>query len=325
MIYDSTWFDQKALSHSGYFVERYNEIPRTIYQASPNTNSFEAFHLEKTLPSKLNTLLYKEKGLLSREVSFISQRLSSATKVNVFDLYDATFEGSAMPFILELIEDEQLGKYIPVTPCVVMNDYAIKKMEAAIINYDLPPSSSDSILIDVEYDDFRSHIRTVISNDDGTIDQGQVNLFIIMSSNLGNFIDPSVALKNIFNSMGTGDYLAILQGIYKAGSEDALVRDYSNIAYTMEDTMHVSNTLSGGEGVKVIWDEIDRAVKFKIKLDRPMSMGKVELDQGREITTFRTSRYQDNELRKTFMDIGYKIVDTAYDESMNNGLYFLEK
>lgn len=321
--YNSTWLTPSLLQTLAYPLSKYKIVPRGLLQHSIDQASYDDFHLLKMLPDG-HQITYHEKGLLCREVSFIKNRINlfQHQKINVFDLWDTNGE-TTLPFISDLIESNALGKYVPITANGVMNQHAIQNLRKFSLLAGYPNFKYDQITVDIEQQSFRPLIREVVREEEGDF----ANLFLLMESCLGNFVNPGLVLKNIFDSMERGDYLAILQGIHNPGNEDRLVYDYRHLSTVMADTHFISGLLNPNYNLIVDWDDQPslHGLKMTIKIDQPVTIASVTLATDDIIEVFRSSRHEDNNLRKIFREVGFQLVDVAYDESMDHALYFCSK
>ena len=309
-----------------YHLSSGSEIPQMIFGHSPVAAEEAAnFITTKMLPSDINSIVYKEKGLLSREVSFIRQRLDRVSKINLFDVAETSGD-SSLPFIYELIENDLLYKYVPVTPNKDVNDLAIEKVKDFVTQAMLGKINYDSILADTETVDFKTQVinmsKEMEVND-------FLNLFVLSGSRLGNSHKPERMLHNIYASMDEGDYLAIVQGLYRQGIEDLIVSDYQNIVDQEGSLMMqkiIAEELNPGGEHKVFWeDSANPGIRFGTNVQNSSSDIAKDLAQGQYINLFRSNRFKEVKLRDMILKAGFSFVDIAYDKNMDHGLFFLEK
>jgi hypothetical protein len=303
------------------------EVPKYVFGYSPMAaQSAKNFILSKSFPSYTNQILHKEQTLLSREVSFIRQRLDLVSKVNIFDVSE-TSGNSSLPFIFELLEYDMMGKYTPVTPNQEVNQIAIDTLKRLVKEVLLPDFETESILADAEISSFKSLVMDTV---DKTIPiNDYINLFLLTGSRLGNSHEPQKMLQNIYDSMNEGDCLAILQGLYRSGSEDTIVSDYSSIISNDDVLMSqklVGQLINPEAKFEVFWDDQDvPGVIFGVRSSSAENLFEANLKENQTITLMRSSRFREMMLRDIILKSGFNIIDIAYDKNMDHGLFFLEK
>jgi hypothetical protein len=326
IIKDTNWMNSNISTFIENYIFKHNEIPVHMYWYSPQmTNIWQNSYQKRIFPGGHNQILYKEKGLLCREVPFIRQRLEYFSKVNIFDVAE-TMGDSSLPMIFELLESENMGKYVPVTPSSSANQVAINVLKRFVANSGLKDLNTDSIVADIEIADFKEELNQVIDRHD----KDQINLFTLMNSRLGNSLDPERMLKNLYKSMNEGDYLAILQGLYRSGTENLLVADYKNL-YDNWETPNIDpglmDMLAPSFRIQTYWDETEKfkGIKSKVFIDKPTTINQLEIQAEQSIIMFRSQRFVEDNLRKIITNSGFSLVDIAYDKDMDNGLFFLQK
>ena len=304
-----------------------HEIPKYVFGYSPMAaESAKNFILSKSFPSYNNQILHKEQTLLSREVSFIRQRLDLVSKVNIFDVSE-TSGNSSLPFIFELLEFDMMGKYVPVTPNREVNQIAINTLKKLVKEVLLPDFATEAVLADAEVGSFKSLVMDTV---DKTIPiNDYINLFLLTGSRLGNSHEPQKMLLNIYNSMNEGDCLAVLQGLFRSGSEDSIVSDYSSIVTNGNVLMSqksVGQLINPDAKFEIFWDDRDiPGIVFGVKSNDNNNLLEADLPNDKMITLMRSSRFREMMLREMILKAGFNIIDIAYDKHMDHGLFFLEK
>ena len=304
-----------------------HEIPKYIFGYSPlAAESAKNFILSKSFPSYNNQILHKEQTLLSREVGFIRQRLDLVSKVNIFDVAETT-GNSSLPFIFELLEHDLMGKYIPITPNKAVNETAINTLKKLVKEVLLPDFETDVISADAEVNSFKSLVLDSVDKSMSSNDY--INLFLLTGSRLGNSDNPRRMLQNIYDSMCEGDCLAILQGLYRSGSQDDIISDYNSIVQNDNVLMlqkSLGHAINPGAEFEVFWDDGEiPGLVFGIKSSSQNNILEAELKDGEMITLFRSSRFRELMLREIIIEAGFHIIDIAYDRNMDHGLFFVEK
>jgi uncharacterized SAM-dependent methyltransferase len=260
-------------------------------------------------------------SLLQQEIDLIYQRIDGYDHFNIFDL-GVTNGISTLPFVLELLQEDRLKGYIPVTGNISMNEHAINNLRAFTLMSMLPGFETSHIVKEPETTSFREDILAVEGDRSTT-----ANLFLLMNSGLGNYINPSATLKNIYDSMGNGDHLAVIQGVYKSGSEDLLVADYLNIFDYMRDTKGIALMLNPDAQFNVFWDDqIDqKGIKIDFNIDEPVEFGQTSFETGDNITILRSRRFTSYELEEMFKSVGFRVVTISYDNTANSALFLVAK
>ncbi len=304
-----------------------HEVPKYVFGYSPlAAESAKNFILSKSFPSHDNQILHNELTLLSREVSFIRQRLDLVSRVNIFDVAETT-GNSSLSFIFELLEHDLMGKYIPITPNTDVNDIAIDTLKKLVKGMLLPDFETDSIIADAEINSFKSLVLDAVDKSMNINDY--INLFLLTGSRLGNSDNPRRMLQNIYDSMCEGDCLVILQGLHRLGSEDAVVSDYNSILRRDNVLMlqkSIGQSISTGADFEVFWDDAEiPGIVLGIKASSQANSLEADLKEGQMIALFRSSRFREMMLREIILEAGFHIVDIAYDRNMDHGLFFLEK
>lgn len=319
----STWLTPNLLNQVAYNLHYHREIPDWIgYYTPAIVDVLSSFQMKKMIPHEGNQILYREKGLLTRGVASIARRTNSH-KINLFDIAETTGE-SILPLIYDLIEEDLLYQYIPVTCSYALNEVAIERLTLFCLNARLPVLKHDAIVAEPEISDFRPLvIDSILDSPDTTH-----NVFLLNNSRLGNSLEPIKMLSNIYRSMDQGDNLMIVQGIYRSGVEATLLADYRSMfsdPVYMQNDIEMAAQISQETDFQVTWDSTISGVKLSFKTVADTKFAGVDLTSGEEITLFRSVRFQENTLRQMFREVGFKILDIAYDDEMDNALFFLEK
>lgn len=314
------WLTPTIVTSAAHMLSVQKELPRRIPEFAPDISNLDESYNTKILPD-LSQIISSEMSLLQQEIEIIYQRVSGYENFNVYDLC-VTNGISTLPFILELLQRDQLKKYIPVTGNPHMNTHAINNLRAFTLMSTLPPFEAQSILHEPEFGNFRDQVISVQGDRETT-----ANLFILMSSVLGNYVHSQALLKNIYDSMGKGDYLAVIQGVFKSGSEDLLVADYTNLLTHMRDTQDIARVLNPDAQFKTYWDDRENqtGVKIAITIDEPVLFGQAQFDSGDEITIFRSRRFTSVELENMFHAVGFQTISISFDSTANSALYFVTK
>ncbi|GAB4143588.1 MAG: hypothetical protein OHK0017_01130 [Patescibacteria group bacterium] len=319
-----SWINKKIQDMISYDLEKYSEIPFTITDLAPNVAEvFDDFSSRKLLPSNGNYIIYKEKSLFSREVDHILNRIGTTTPVNVYDLIDTNGE-EVIPLIWSLADLNLLNSYVPVTQNPVINTNATDKLTLFCAANGIKDFRHESISANLDLSSFnkQTSIYTSFVEDKTEV----TNLFILTNSTLGNFIHPERVLSNIYRSMDAGDYLVILQGIFRPGTEDILTTDYRNISPTLTTYMDIARNIEPEAEVKTTWDDKNiNGVRMYFKLKRDLTYAGVDLKSDQEVTLFRSARFNELTLRKHLLEIGFRIMNIAYDDDMDNALFVLAK
>jgi hypothetical protein len=321
------WVNVNLANQIARNIHQKSEFPDIVTFYSPDVAQSMSNSMEwEILPSDENRLLHSSKGLLSRDAEFIYKRLDRFSKVNLIDMAETTGD-SSLPLILELIQGEKMSKYIPATPNQTINDLAIRRLRLFAINIRSSLKSSESIIADLEVSDFKTLALDALRSDEME-DTG--NLFIMMNSRLGNSPNPQLMLKNVYNTMSQGDFFVLLQGIYRSGSEDILASDYGNL-YTTPGSFIVAKSILTQFNPEPeyisYWEDSDKfmGVKVKVKVAQDISIAGAEIATNQEIDVFTSHRFDESRLKNMLKTTGFKIIDVAYDETMDHGLFFMEK
>jgi len=277
-----------------------------------------------------NQILHGERSLMFGEATFIKQRIQESDKINIIDLAE-TSGTSALPFIYELLVDDSiLGTYVPATPNAQVNNVAIRNLKNYLLQSRIfDPNNTEfktaSLTRNFNLEDSRDIIADISSE---YRNERFCNLFLLLNSSLGNSEHPDQMLRNIYNSMTDNDYLVIIQGIYSRNSEAALIADYNSWIskpegwYVMRD---IATIFTEEPTFNVKWNEQKNGIQVYLNSTKPASLMGVDIDEGTEVTMFRSARFEDHQLKEMFEKTGLRILNIAYDDTMNNAMYFLKK
>jgi uncharacterized SAM-dependent methyltransferase len=314
------WLTPNLVHSANHTLSTLKELPRRIPEFAPDLSNLDESYNNKILPD-ISKVTSSEMSLLQQEIEIIYRRIEGYQNFNVFDV-GFTNGISTLPFILELLQQNQLNQYIPVTGNPQMNKHAITNLKAFSLMSVLPNFKTSSILHEPEMSSFRDEVVAVQGDREKT-----ANLFVIMSSVLGNYINPQQILKNVYDSMGTGDYIAVVQGVYKTGSEDLLIADYTHMLTFMRDTQDIARVMNPDAQFKVFWDDQPdhQGIKISFNIDEPVLFGQSQFDTGEEITLMRSRRFTTHELEKLFTDTGFHTVSISFDSTENSALFFASK
>jgi hypothetical protein len=213
--------------------------------------------------------------------------------------------------------------YVPVTQNRHLNDSVINKLKLFMMSLGLSNFKTDSIIANLDLQTFTTR---PVNKGKSSRNLEVSNLFLLTNSTLGNFINPERVLTNIYRSMENGDSLVIVQGLYRPGSEDQLVDDYRNLMPSLKPFIDVGHSINADAEIYTSWEDKDfTGVKMVFRMDEETEFAGVTLKEKQKITLFRSTRFKEWELKKLFIRIGFKIISIAYDEYMDNGLFFLRK
>lgn len=314
------WLTPSMLQQAEHSFAVLKELPRRIPEYVPNLSNLDESYTNKIL-ADISSITSTEMNLLHQEIEIVYKRIVGYDKFNIYDV-GFTTGISTLPFILELLQENALKRYIPVTANPYMNEHAINSLKAFTLMSTLPEFKSTSILHEPELAPFRENVQKTEQKD-----KTVVNLFVMMNSILGNYTNPKQVLRNIYESMGNGDYLSVVQGVYHSGSEDLLVKDYSIMLNSMRDTQDIAKLLNPNAQFKVFWDdrEGERGIKISFDIDEPVQLENSVFDTGQSITVLRSRRFGTQELERMFVDVGFTIQSISFDSTGNSSLFFVTK
>jgi uncharacterized SAM-dependent methyltransferase len=325
-----TWI--KNLNNKiGPFLANHQEIPDLFGYYSPEiVSDYQNVYLKKMVPSDNNNIIHQELDLLDSGVESVKIRLNSYDNVNIFDLASTTGD-STLPLIFELLEQEKNVKYIPITANKLLNDFAQKN----VLEFSQQPQKNKletaDIRCELEFHDCRSEVLDILKDVDNYTN---ANLFLLLDSRLGNSLSPFNFLTNIHKSMGQGDYLVLIQSIFRSGTEDMLVADFNNLASQTDSfrpTKDFSKMFSQDpSSTSMIWVEGKSklevgSIQCKVKVDSDKTVFGVDFSAGDDVGIFRSSRFERYNLEKMIRSTGFKIMEISFDSNDDNALFFLKK
>lgn len=318
-------------------VKSYNEIPDFFGYYSPQiVEDFSNVYSHKILPGDKNQILHTELSLLDKAAQLAVLKLKLFDHINIFDLASTTGDG-CLPLILDLLIEEKTVNYTPVTSNIKLNRFAISKIKEMVLLEKLSGFSSDSVETELEVSDCQKEILKIKNKFDP---QQSSNLFLLLDSRLGNSINPGVFLRNISNSMTSGDFLILVQSIFSPGRESYHLTDFQNLLNcpsTFEPTKEFAKLFMHPEersidNILVQWYEGDKETDFKtprvickVKNRRKSLFHELEIEADKEITIFRSTRFYRSYLESLILTSGLNIVEIGLDESYDNAFFFLKK
>ncbi len=321
----------KIIKQSLYSFYDDLELPDWIHYYHPNGSvSLAEIHERKLIPSSQNTLFYKENALLLDQAEYLIQRLEQYDKVNIFEIFEVSGI-SSLPFTVSLMETGQLNKYIPVTATNMHNQFAINKFKDSTA---LLPNASkisyDSVKLNIEIADFNSIVVDVTKTERANSNLKTANMFLLMNSYLGNSLYPNRILKNIYDSMLTGDYLVISQGIYADNMEDMLINDYRNILSkdgVMVSEKELAKNFTNNPNLEVMWDDSgeNAGVRIGVRVEKDMDFFGINVIEGSLVKLFRSQRFLESNLKKMIHKAGFRLINVTYGDDMDSGLFFAIK
>jgi hypothetical protein len=323
---------EHAIYHLTESLHSFAELPDWVSYYSPMALDSLNFELDyAALASDFNQVIHSKHNLFSNHSSFIFKYLERLDKVNVFDLMETKGLNTA-PLMLDLIENNQLGYYVPVTSNPLLNDFAINNVQDLLAGLGLARIQTASIQADIHIKSFQTEVLKITKAGQKDF---RKNLFLLLNSSLGNSIEPERMLKNISDSMNSGDYLLVVQNIYRSGQENTIANDYKNLLYGSKDSfsagketiLNINPELDVENDISVKWVETDefRGVKFLFKIFKETDFLGLELKANQEITMFRSQSFKEERLKNMFRKAGFRILEISYDDLENTAMFFMQK
>jgi hypothetical protein len=316
----SSWFTKRSHILTPYLAER-REINSFIKLYSPDVSAFDDSQDFKMLPD-LSQVLHNEKNLMAREIDFLPGKLGLEYKINIFDM--GIPNGlNIFPLVYKLFESDVMGTYVPVAPNVDRCRHANRKLEIFCKRANLPELEYDMILVDPNFTDFKTQVLDVIKSQE----EHHTNLFMLPLPYLGVVANPGQYLRNIYESMPQGSYLVILQSLYRPGTEHALVADHLEMSQYMRVTKNVADMINPKGVITADWSDRDDnpAVHLYVNVDEPVNIAGVDLDSGEKVSVFRFSLFERIYFENLVREAGFKVRDMAFDDHMDNTIFFLSK
>lgn len=336
------WFNSdKSLLPAVHDLRTLVEIPSWVYDYSPRgPETWGNEHDYKGVDGTVNlAMLRQERELMNSEIGFINKRLENFDRINLFHLWESTGR-DALPFILEFLEDERMGIYTSVLSTSLQNRYAINRLKSFVIEARIPPFLTESVVVNLQFNTFEWGVKEIKEKSKQMIQthketKGEklslANVYLLLNSSLGNSLNPKQLLKNIYESMDSGDYLVVIQGIYQSGSENSLVSDYTN--WINQDNLFlihkdITSYFTEDPRIHVEWDKRGEfnGVKGYIDAERPSTLFGIDVAEKQRLTVFRSARPTLEELEHMFhIDIGFHSIGINFDSTHDNALFILRK
>jgi hypothetical protein len=307
-----------------------HEFPDWFFTNSPEAvSSYEAMATSKVVPNANNYTLYLQKSLLVDVVGLIQKKLDQHDHINLVDLYEVSVN-SSLPFLVEFLDNDQLGGYVSVSQSKYLNEWVRSSVNTFMHIVGAKDFKSKSILANPDITSFKLEMEEVSKElNDANPGAKNCNLFTLMNSCLGNLADPARALHNIHESMQEGDYLVVLQGIYRPGTEHTIVSDYRSWLLNEGNflvTKSVAKVLNPAEDIQIEWvDDKFRGVNVYVKTSEETNFAGLKLPGNSKFTLLRSSRFVESELMNLFKSTGFKIIEVSYDSEMTTGVFLMQK
>lgn len=323
------WLPSHMATYAGTSLYEYREFPDICLYYNPLAGeAMQNYYSLEITPGNGNEILHRQKEVQSNATQYMSKKFEEFSRVNLIEVAEPFGDG-ALPLLLDAFDKKKLGSYIAVSPDKGINDAAIGFLKRIGMDFYGKLQTHADVVVEVESNTFGIQIRDALGS---SYDSTTVNVFTLMNSRLGNSPDPRLMLKNIYDSMETGDYFALQQGIYRSGSEERLVRDYTTLFSTPNvfvGAKEIGSSLSPEQDkqsmFRVYWDEDFSGVKAYVTPDRDVSFLNVDLKAGEKIDLFRSKRFQETELKNILKLTGFKIEGVFFDSDEDNALYILKK
>gem|GEM_PF-955473 len=320
-------YPQNIANFASFELSKYSEIPTWIHSYHTDmlkTLEHENEYLKKdTDPKQKTPFLLKDGRLVSREAGYVANRLRGFDNINFVNLGVAGFNDS-LDLITPLLEKGKLAKYVMASQSNMVNHQWIDTAQRYASRYNTQLKTN---CLEANFDTqaYLSPLSTILPRDAHT-----TNLLFIGASTFGNHINPTRVLKNIHDSMNSGDFLLISQAIYKPSSEGFWVGSFINFL-TLENHFGVekefAHNLSPDCPMEVVWEDEDyfRGIKFRVEIQEPVSFGQVKLREKQKVDVFRGTRFSEAQLKTMALQLDFRIVQIIYGDTMDTALLFLQK
>lgn len=328
-----------AIHHTGQFLYTHKELPDWVSFHNPKVVSSLSFEFDYiALASDYNQIIHSQSNLLLDKAPFIYKHLIQYDKVNIYDLME-TKGLNATALMLDFVENHKMGYYIPVTSNQLLNNFAIRNVNSLLVGLGLSEVETDSIQADMHLVNFKAGVLSITRKQQQELAEEKANytnnLFILLNSSLGNAINPTKMLYNIYNSMNIGDHFLIVQSIYKHGQEDVLALDYQSLISSSHESfgagkemvLNINPDLDTENEIISRWVETDdfKGVKYFFKTFKEVDFAGVNLPANQEIAMFRLESFPEEKLKRMIRSVGFKILEISYDEDENNALILMKK
>jgi len=333
----STTAPTQVLNLASSDLVKHKEVSNSISYYSPTIS--QALSIEDeihSLPSDLNTVLYETKEVLTLRAPYIYKYLEKFDKVNFFDLVQTTGMIS-LPLTLQFLKGKNMGFYAPVTINNLLAQKGINVLAEISSLNDYQKIKAKRINADIEVHSFKNYTNQLLKEQQEELASSRkklstANIFVLLNSMLGNFLNPERVLVNVYNSMNTGDYFLIVQSLYQDNIENKIVDSYKN---TFSDTFDIIKKLASrmisnadpNRDMIIKWDDSKDggALKIQVKIDEPVKLSGVELNSGEIITLYRDTCFEDFRLKAMLKNVGFKTIEASYSSEENAVLILCQK
>jgi len=319
-------YSANAISFVTLDLARYSEIPESIH--NDHVGALKAlmyanrYLIDASEPQE-KFLLTKKMSLISKEASYVASRLKRFAKINLINLHESGLNES-LELITPLLEQGRLSRYVMAGQSDMINDQWANSARIHASRYDI---KLDTKCLKANFDiySYKSALSSL-----APVDQDSTNLFFMGESSLGNYLEPARILKNIYDSMHSGDYLVISQDLYRPSTEKFWVGNYINFLAPQKNfavTKEFANDLSQDYPIEVTWEEKNgfRGIKFRVEIQEPVRFAGVDLQEKQKVDIFRSTRFTELELKKMILKLDFRIVQILYGDNMDNALFVLQR
>lgn len=319
-------YSPTTLSFTSFSLYRHSEVVSWIYTDHPKiTESLQAENdfLSEISKSKSKSLLIKSQELVSAEAEFITRRLKGFKKVNFVNLGEEGFKDS-LELMKPFLQENILNKYVMASRSDKLNHQWIEDAKLFASSYQ---AKFESYPFKANFDlqSYASTLKPLTG-----LGEDMTSLFFLPKSSLGKYFNPQRVIKNIYNSMNSGDYLIVSQDIYREGSESLWTGSYTeylapdkNLAVQKE----LAKDLSKDSKIQAVWEDKEdfKGIKLRIKIKDPVRFAKVSLKADQEVDIFRSAKFEESQLKNMFLETNFKIIETVYEKKADTILLILQK
>jgi len=308
-------------------LSEYPEVPAWIHNyhiGRLKALRYENRYLDQSTESKEQTPLFlKNRKLVSREASYITGCLKDFKNINFINLGTKGLYDS-LDLITPILKQDRLSKYIMASQTEMINDQWINTAQRFASNYNIQ-LKVDSLEANFDIDCYSLEPSTIAPKNENT-----ANLLFLGASILGQHIYPARLLKNIYDSMNSGDFLLVSQNIYRSSTEDLWVDNFINFL-ALEKHFGVekefARKLGSDDPIQVIWEEKDsfKGIKFRVQVEKPTKFGQVKFKKNQKLDIFRSARFTESEFKNIALDLDFKTIKIICGEDMDTALLFLQK
>ena len=310
-------------------INQYGEIPDwlTMYPKK-STIGFQQYIDAVSFPTDVYSPWFNSKRAFWDQARLVQRSLGYNRSVNIIELFQ-TQGDTCLPLLLEFLWAKQLTSYTSMMATPHLNKLTSDTLKRVLSQFTQESIEFNSLATNPEFDSFVPNVKKHLKKHQK---QDSINVYVLATSVMSNFLDNNGVLNRIRSVMQDEDYLLISQDMFRDGGQEDLVKQYSQFykdPNSTPTTRRLTKMIEPDYEFHLEWQEHAHyrgpTLYFNIERSTGSSFVYADLKPKQQVTVFRSHRFTIPEIVTLFEKNGLRIESMFMEEKQDNAVFLVRK